>query len=177
MSLRSIVLGTRGSGLALRQTNEVLEQLRAIHPEADFQVTTHPLEAWPAQYEAAGASPKTGGILALPPHSEQVWLITWGGESSAAAATFGYGDAAVLHGELLPRAQPGDDLPAEAFAYYHDAHAAVAAARSRGHWAFLLRPTSVETLLQVAHAQAVLPSKSTYFYPKFLAGFVNALLD
>ncbi|MCZ6789009.1 MAG: hydroxymethylbilane synthase [Chloroflexi bacterium] len=40
MSLRRIVLGTRGSGLALRQTNEVLEQLRAIHPEADFQVTT-----------------------------------------------------------------------------------------------------------------------------------------
>ncbi len=40
MSLRRIVLGTRGSGLALRQTNEVLEQLRAIHPEADLQVTT-----------------------------------------------------------------------------------------------------------------------------------------
>ena len=39
MSLRRIVLGTRGSGLALRQTNEVLEQLRAVHPEADFQVT------------------------------------------------------------------------------------------------------------------------------------------
>ncbi len=40
MFLRRIVLGTRGSGLALRQTNEVLEQLRAVHPEADFQVTT-----------------------------------------------------------------------------------------------------------------------------------------
>ena len=40
MSLRRIVFGTRGSGLALRQTNEVLEQLRAAHPETDVQVTT-----------------------------------------------------------------------------------------------------------------------------------------
>ena len=40
MSLLRIVLGTRGSGLALRQTNEVLEQLRAAHPETDVQVTT-----------------------------------------------------------------------------------------------------------------------------------------
>ena len=40
MPLRSIVLGTRGSGLALRQTNEVLEQLRAAHPDVHFQVTT-----------------------------------------------------------------------------------------------------------------------------------------
>ena len=40
MSPRSIVLGTRGSGLALRQTNEVLEQLRAAHPDIHFQATT-----------------------------------------------------------------------------------------------------------------------------------------
>ena len=40
MSLLRIVLGARGSGLALRQTNEVLEQLRAAHPESDVQVTT-----------------------------------------------------------------------------------------------------------------------------------------
>lgn len=40
MSLLRIVLGARGSGLALRQTNEVLEQLRAAHPETDVQVTT-----------------------------------------------------------------------------------------------------------------------------------------
>ena len=40
MPLRRIVLGTRGSGLALRQTNEVLEQLRAAHPDIDLQVAT-----------------------------------------------------------------------------------------------------------------------------------------
>ena len=40
MSPRSIVLGTLGSGLALRQTNEVLEHLRAAHPDIHFQATT-----------------------------------------------------------------------------------------------------------------------------------------
>ncbi|MEE9465463.1 MAG: hypothetical protein V3W14_07845 [Candidatus Neomarinimicrobiota bacterium] len=39
------------------------------------------------------------------------------------------------------------------------------------------RPVSVETLIRVAREQAVLPAKSTYFYPKFLLGFVNADLD
>ena len=33
-------VGTRGSGLALRQTEEVLEQLRVLHPAAEFQVIT-----------------------------------------------------------------------------------------------------------------------------------------
>lgn len=31
-------VGTRGSTLALRQTEEVLEQLRPLHPELDFQI-------------------------------------------------------------------------------------------------------------------------------------------
>ncbi len=61
--------------------------------------------------------------------------------------------------------------------YRHEAEAAVREAAERGDWAFLLRPVSVETLIRVAHEQAVLPAKSTYFYPKFMSGFVNAALD
>ena len=143
----------------------------------DFKVQAHPLDAWPGLYQAAVSSPEAGGVLAIPPDSSAALLIKWSRNGQAAAGPFGYGDAAVLHGELLPRALPGSELPAEAFAYYHDAHAAVTGAKSRRQWAFLLRPTSVETLLRVAREQAVLPSKSTYFYPKFLAGFVNARLD
>ncbi len=55
--------------------------------------------------------------------------------------------------------------------------AAVSEAEQQGQWAFLLRPVSVQSLLNVAQRQAVLPPTSTYFYPKFLSGFVNADLD
>ncbi|MEE9162192.1 MAG: hypothetical protein V3U35_04385, partial [Candidatus Neomarinimicrobiota bacterium] len=78
---------------------------------------------------------------------------------------------------LLPQAQPETTLQAKDFRYLQDAQAAVAAARDDGLWAFLLRPTPVATLIKVAEHQRVLPSKSTYLYPKFLSGFVNALLD
>ena len=37
---RVIKVGSRGSGLALRQTEEVLGQLRPLHPDVDFQVVT-----------------------------------------------------------------------------------------------------------------------------------------
>ena len=37
---RRVLVGSRGSGLALRQTEEVLEQLRALEPDVDFQVLT-----------------------------------------------------------------------------------------------------------------------------------------
>ena len=35
-----LVVGTRGSSLALVQTEEVLKELRALHPHLEFQVTT-----------------------------------------------------------------------------------------------------------------------------------------
>ena len=37
---RTFILGTRGSGLAMRQTQEVLEQLQAANPDSPFQVVT-----------------------------------------------------------------------------------------------------------------------------------------
>lgn len=40
VQIRVIKVGSRGSNLALRQTEEVLGQLRPLHPEADFQVVT-----------------------------------------------------------------------------------------------------------------------------------------
>ncbi|HEU4758754.1 MAG TPA: hydroxymethylbilane synthase, partial [Dehalococcoidia bacterium] len=40
MSPRTFVAGSRGSALALRQTEIVLELLRAAHPEAPFEVRT-----------------------------------------------------------------------------------------------------------------------------------------
>ena len=37
---KRVLVGSRGSNLALRQTEEVLEQLRVLHPGDDFQVLT-----------------------------------------------------------------------------------------------------------------------------------------
>ena len=39
-SSRTVAVGTRGSGLAMRQTSEVLRRLQAAYPEVRFQVTT-----------------------------------------------------------------------------------------------------------------------------------------
>ena len=35
---RTIVIGTRGSALSLKQADEVLEELRRLYPERDFKV-------------------------------------------------------------------------------------------------------------------------------------------
>ena len=37
---------------------------------------------------------------------------------------------------------------------------------------FILRPTSMEQLRQVAVAGETMPQKSTYFFPKLLSGLV-----
>lgn len=63
--------------------------------------------------------------------------------------------------------------------YCHDAAAAVAAMDSGGyHFALLLNSTRVAELLAVADAGEKMPQKSTYFYPKVIAGLIiNPLGD
>ena len=46
-----------------------------------------------------------------------------------------------------------------------------------GRVAFLMNPTPVEQVLEVAMADAIMPQKSTYFYPKMATGFVLNLLN
>jgi len=43
--------------------------------------------------------------------------------------------------------------------------------------AFLLNPTSVDQVWQVAMAGLAMPQKSTFFYPKLLTGLVVNPLD
>jgi uncharacterized protein (DUF1015 family) len=38
--------------------------------------------------------------------------------------------------------------------------------------AFILNPTPIEQVRQIAEASLVMPRKSTYFYPKTLTGLV-----
>ena len=44
------------------------------------------------------------------------------------------------------------------------------------NWVFFLRPTSIEQLIEIADNDEVMPPKSTFFYPKFLSGFINSEL-
>ena len=57
--------------------------------------------------------------------------------------------------------------------YTHDAHQARRAVESgEAVAAFLLRPTGVANVIRVAAAGALMPQKSTYFYPKAATGLV-----
>ncbi len=147
----------------------------------EFAVEVHPLENWPRLYQEAAGNPDSGIILAVPPAADQVFHIGWQDRSGSAARPGKpdreLGDVVVLHEHILPRLPVAGRLDTATFGYFHDAEDAVEAARATGRWAFLLRPTPVEALLKAAEHQVVMPPKSTYFYPKFLAGFINAMLD
>jgi len=44
------------------------------------------------------------------------------------------------------------------------------------NWVFFLRQTKMKQLIEVADAGEIMPPKSTFFYPKYLSGFINAEL-
>ena len=136
----------------------------------------YPLERWAALYDGLANDPAAGGLVAVAPGESKCVLIIpaniQGGQSAVGSC-----DADFLHEAILPRLSETERDGPRKHIYRHEAEAAVREAAERGGWAFLLRSVSVETLIQVAHEQAVLPAKSTYFYPKFMSGFVNANLD
>lgn len=58
-----------------------------------------------------------------------------------------------------------------------DAHAAMSAAEGGHDAAFILNPTPMEQVANVALACETMPQKSTYFYPKLLSGLLFKSLD
>jgi uncharacterized protein (DUF1015 family) len=64
-----------------------------------------------------------------------------------------------------------DAVAAGRIDYTHEAEEAVAAV-GRGDVAFLLEPTPVRSVMEVAEQGGVMPQKSTYFYPKAVTGLV-----
>ena len=66
-----------------------------------------------------------------------------------------------------------DDIDAKrGIAYTASAEDALGALDDGIHAAFLLRPTPVEQVRDVAAAGETMPPKSTYFFPKVLTGIV-----
>ena len=85
-------------------------------------------------------------------------------------------DVSVLH-ELVLESALGIDRAAQAaqsnIRYYKDTADLLArVARGEGQVAFVMHPTRVEQVKAVADASAIMPQKSTFFYPKIASGAV-----
>ncbi len=61
--------------------------------------------------------------------------------------------------------------------YHREAEEAVARVRAGANVAFLLNPVGIRQLSEIAFSEAVLPQKSTDFYPKLLSGLTMYMLD
>jgi uncharacterized protein (DUF1015 family) len=84
-------------------------------------------------------------------------------------------DAAILEALLLRNAlgMTTDDIEAKrGIAYTASADRAVASLDEDTQAAFLMRPTPVQQVRDVAAAGETMPPKSTYFFPKLLTGIV-----
>jgi uncharacterized protein (DUF1015 family) len=85
-------------------------------------------------------------------------------------------DAVILEELVLKRGlgMSAEDIAAKrGIAYLSDADATLAAVESGARdCAFLLRPTPVEQVREVAATGETMPPKSTYFFPKLLSGIV-----
>lgn len=76
-----------------------------------------------------------------------------------------------LHGILFP------ELKKEDFIYTHDEKDAVEMARKKNTLAFLVPPVTVQELFSVVKQKALMPQKSTYFYPKIPTGLLFRSLE
>jgi uncharacterized protein (DUF1015 family) len=84
-------------------------------------------------------------------------------------------DAAILESLLLRDAlgMSADEIEAKrGIAYTASAEKALASLDEGTHAAFLMRPTPVQQVRDVAAAGETMPPKSTYFFPKLLTGIV-----
>ncbi len=85
-------------------------------------------------------------------------------------------DVAVLHKLILDELlgiTPETVRQGENIAYTHDRHVALQAARSGAAAAvFLLNPPTVFDIEKITNAGALMPEKSTYFYPKLQTGLL-----
>jgi uncharacterized protein (DUF1015 family) len=90
-------------------------------------------------------------------------------------------DVTLLHGLLMQNVlglSPESQERQENLRYVKDAAEAVAAVeKGEAQAAFLLNPTAMEQMRDVAEAGEVMPQKSTFFYPKLPSGLVINPLD
>ena len=99
------------------------------------------------------------------------------GEELPGVVLYRGGRYELLEGEGLD-AELVDRLRPSGVTYTPERSAAVAAVdRGEAEAAFLLRPTRIEDVFEVARRGEVMPQKSTYFFPKLTSGLLLHPLD
>ncbi len=172
-------------GLADFSVDKLLEKAREL-----FLVTTlEGIAADPAAiHEAIGASAsRQPSFVAAFPGRDEVYLMTL--DAHVNGASYGMTgpravtdlDVSVLHSLMLEYVLGIDKAAQEAktnICYIRDTAEALArTAAGEGQVCFLLNPTGLSDIRAVADAGAVMPQKSTYFYPKIASGLVFTPID
>ena len=171
-------------GLTVFPTHRLVRGLGADRREAlaaalrrDFEIEEVPLHQLAPP---AGSGPLQIGYIDA--HFQRPFRLTLRDQRIADAAlpdrspAYRRLDTAVLEALVLKGALGVTDeriSHLEDFGYAHDAQEAAAMVRS-GEYdvAFLMRPTPVEQVGEVAAAGETMPPKSTYFFPKLLTGLL-----
>ncbi len=152
---------------------------RALSDE--YTIEEYTINDWQRYYQEAVDHTDRQIILAVVPSANQIFRIERAAknESSSMSGEIAgdLGDIMELHDSILPRLKVTDSRDTATFGYFHSAADAVKSAEVNGRWAFLVRPTSVNSLIRASEYQEVMPPKSTYFFPKYLSGFISARLD
>jgi uncharacterized protein (DUF1015 family) len=143
---------------------------------ANFEVSEVPLD----QLDPAGEE-GIGVFGYVDAHHRQGYRLKLNDPSVLEAAMPGVStayrelDAAILESLLLRDAlgMSADDIEAKrGIAYTASTDKALSALDEGIHAAFLMRPTPVQQVREVAAAGETMPPKSTYFFPKLLTGIV-----
>lgn len=131
---------------------------------------------------ALATAGQTGTALGLVAPGNRVWLlkrkpgIMTGPLAAHIHPTLAQLDVVALNYlifEQIMGVSPQDQDDEETFQYASTVTEALeAVATGRAGLAFLLNPTRIEQVQEVAAAGLTMPRKSTYFYPKILAGLV-----
>jgi uncharacterized protein (DUF1015 family) len=175
-----------GDGLAVYPTHRVVMGRREVTPDLLAAFDVRELDATPAQLEAA--------LSELP--ADRVAFAVWRGPQrppllcmlrdrgavlmamSGSPAALRKVDAAVLEAIILAPMlgllhAPEQFLETEDVRYVRDLGAACALVDSgESAAAFILRAPPLEQVMDVARAGALMPQKSTYFFPKLWSGFL-----
>jgi uncharacterized protein (DUF1015 family) len=165
-------------------TARVVTQLREHFDVIDLETPENPAEAAPVIARALGEAGERAPSFALLLGRRRTLLASLKPGSDPAALIPAEDipvevkrlDVTLLHRYLIGRLWLGEGAPEpghDDILYIKDAAEAVAMVRTGGYEAgFLLNPTKMDQVCEIAGLGVRMPQKSTYFYPKIITGMV-----
>jgi uncharacterized protein (DUF1015 family) len=171
-------------GLTVFPTHRLVKETTPAQQEGLAEALRRDFDIDPVELADLAPSPGDGlpSYGYVDAHFRRPYRVTLREQAAADAALPGEPepyrrlDAAVLEALLLkgPLELTDDDIShLHRFGYARDAEQALELVTSGEYdLAFLLRPTPVQQVREVAAAGASMPPKSTYFFPKLLTGLL-----